>query len=42
MGIIEAMKLMNEVKATQDGRVKEILVEDETMVEYGQTLIVIE
>lgn len=42
VGIIEAMKLMNEVKATQDGRVKEILVEDETMVEYGQTLIVIE
>lgn len=42
VGIIEAMKLMNEVKATQDGRVKEILVEDETMVEFGQTLIVIE
>lgn len=41
IGIIEAMKLMNEVVATQDGIVAEILVEDGTMVEYDQTLIVL-
>jgi len=42
VGIIEAMKLMNEVKSPVDGKVKEILVDDESMVEYGQLLIVIE
>lgn len=40
--IIEAMKLMNEVKAPQDGIVKEILAEDAGMVEYGQVLITLE
>ena len=41
LGIIEAMKMMNEILASEDGVVEEILVEDESMVEYGQPLIVI-
>lgn len=36
--IIEAMKLMNEIKSEVDGEVVEILAEDEQMVEYGQKL----
>ena len=39
IGIIEAMKLMNEVEAEVDGVVAEIYVENEQLVEYGQTLI---
>lgn len=37
--IIEAMKLMNEIQADRSGVVTEILVENETVVEYGQPLI---
>ena len=40
--IIEAMKVMNEVKAEQDGVVREILVENGKPVEYGQPLFVID
>lgn len=36
--IIEAMKLMNEVEAEQDGEIVEILISDEEMVEYNQPL----
>ena len=36
--IIEAMKIMNEVKAETKGKVVEILVENGTAVEYGQPL----
>lgn len=39
IGIIEAMKLMNEVEATCDGKILEILVENEQMVEYGQEIV---
>lgn len=39
IGIIEAMKLMNEIEAEADGTVAEILVENEQLVEYGQPLI---
>ena len=42
IGIIEAMKLMNEVTAAVDGVVKEILVADGDMVEYGQILITLD
>ena len=41
LGVIEAMKMMNEIVAEKDGIVEEILVEDETMVEFEQPLIVI-
>jgi acetyl-CoA carboxylase biotin carboxyl carrier protein len=36
--IIEAMKLMNEVNAEQDGKIIEVCVENGQVVEYGQTL----
>ena len=36
--IIEAMKLMNEVEAEQDGEIIEILVENEEMVEFDQPI----
>lgn len=42
LGIVEAMKLMNEIESEFDGTVKEILVKNEQMVEYGQPLFVIE
>ena len=42
LGIIEAMKLMNEIESEFDGTVKEILVENEQMVEFGQPMFVIE
>ncbi len=38
LGLIEAMKLMNEIEAEKDGIVEAILVENEQMVEYGQVL----
>lgn len=39
---IEAMKMMNDVKAPVDGVVKKICVEDGALVEYDQVLFVIE
>ena len=36
--IIEAMKLMNEITSEADGVITEILVENESVVEYGQPL----
>jgi|InofroStandDraft_1065614.scaffolds.fasta_scaffold05056_10 acetyl-CoA carboxylase, biotin carboxyl carrier protein len=38
LGIIEAMKLMNEIESEYDGVVEAILVENENVVEYGQPL----
>ena len=39
VGVIESMKLMNDVRSEVSGIVKEILVEDGTPVEYGQPVI---
>jgi len=36
--VIEAMKVMNEIKAETDGTIAEILVENGQAVEYGQVL----
>lgn len=41
LGIVEAMKLMNEIECECDGVVKEIPVKNGDTVEYGQTLFVI-
>ena len=41
LGIIEAMKLMNEIECEADGKVTEILVKNGQMVEYGQPMFVI-
>lgn len=38
LGIIEAMKLMNEIECEFDGVVDAVLVENENVVEYGQPL----
>ena len=40
--IIEAMKLMNEIEADKSGTVKEILIENGSIVEFGQPIMVIE
>jgi len=40
--IIEAMKLMNEIKSEVAGKVKQILVENGEPVEFGQGLFLIE
>jgi len=42
LGILEAMKLMNEVKAEQDGIVRRIHVRNAEPVEYGQLLFELE
>ena len=38
LGIIEAMKLMNEIESEYDGVVEAILVKNEDVVEFGQPL----
>jgi len=38
LGIIEAMKLMNEIESEFDGVVEGVLVNNEDIVEYGQPL----
>jgi acetyl-CoA carboxylase biotin carboxyl carrier protein len=40
--IVEAMKLMNEIKSEVRGRVVEVAVDNAEPVEFGQTLFVIE
>ena len=40
--IVEAMKLMNEVKSSVSGKVKKILVKDGEAIKKGQDLIIIE
>ena len=42
VGIIEAMKVMNEIKAEKSGVIREVLVENGQPVEYGQPLFVVE
>ena len=39
IGIVEAMKLMNEIRSEYSGVVEEILVQNEQLVEYEQPLI---
>ena len=40
--IIEAMKLMNEIKSEIKGKVLEVLVENAEPVEFGQTMFLVE
>ena len=42
LGIIEAMKIMNEIECEVHGRVVQVLAQSSEPVEYGQTLMVIE
>ena len=39
--IIEAMKMMNEIKAPVSGEITEILAKNEDLVEYDQTIMLI-
>lgn len=41
LGIIEAMKLMNEIESEYSGTITQILVENKDVVEYGQPLFII-
>lgn len=41
VAIVEAMKLMNEIESEFEGVVKEIMVENGQMVEYGQPLFIV-
>ncbi len=40
VGLIEAMKVMNEIKAEKPGRLRAVMAEDGAPVEYGQVLFV--
>ncbi len=40
--IVEAMKLMNEVKSEFDGKIVQILAENTEPIEFGQTMFLIE
>ncbi len=40
--IIEAMKVMNEIKAEVKGVIKKVLVDDASPVQYGQPLFLVE
>jgi acetyl-CoA carboxylase biotin carboxyl carrier protein len=40
--IVEAMKVMNEIKAEVKGVIKKILVDDASPVQYGQPLFLVE
>lgn len=42
LGIIEAMKIMNEIECEVHGRVAKIMVENAQPIEYGQPLMIIE
>ena len=42
VAVVEAMKVMNEIKAEKSGGIKEILLENGQPVEYGQPLFVLE
>jgi len=40
--IIEAMKVMNQIRAPKAGRVAQILVDNAAPVEFGQVLVILE
>lgn len=42
LGIVEAMKLMNEIESEYDGVITQILVKNGEAVEYGQPMFVVQ
>ncbi|MFC1467796.1 acetyl-CoA carboxylase biotin carboxyl carrier protein [Verrucomicrobiota bacterium] len=40
--IVEAMKVMNEIKAEMSGTIKKVLVENGTPVQFGEPLFIVE
>jgi acetyl-CoA carboxylase biotin carboxyl carrier protein len=42
VAIVEVMKLMNSIKAPRKGKIREILVQNETLVKMGQVLMILD
>ena len=42
VAIVEVMKLMNSIKAPRKGKIREILVQNETLVKMGQALMILD
>lgn len=42
LGVVEALKVPNDIKAPKAGRIIEVLIEDGGIVEFGQPLFVME
>lgn len=42
IGVIEAMKMINEIKSPYDGKITKIIAQDEQLVSFDQTLMEIE
>jgi acetyl-CoA carboxylase biotin carboxyl carrier protein len=42
LGVVEALKVPNDIKAPKAGRIVEVLIEDGGIVEFGQPLFVME
>jgi biotin carboxyl carrier protein len=42
VAIVEVMKLMNSIKAPRKGKIREILVQNETLVAMGQVLMLMD
>ncbi len=42
VGVIEAMKILNEVRAPQSGTIAEVLIEEGLPAEYGQPLFIVQ
>ena len=42
LGIVEAMKLMNEIESEYEGVIQQVLVSNGDVIEYGQPLFVID
>jgi acetyl-CoA carboxylase biotin carboxyl carrier protein len=40
--IVEAMKVMNPIRAPKDGKVSRVLIENGSPVEYGQLLVILD
>ena len=39
--IVEAMKVMNPIRAPRDGKIKEICIKDTQPIEFGEPLIIL-
>ena len=42
IGVIEAMKMINEIKSPYDGKITKIIAQDEQLVSFDETLMEIE
>jgi acetyl-CoA carboxylase biotin carboxyl carrier protein len=42
LGVIEAMKLFNEIESEYSGTIVKVLIDNATAIEYDQTLLLID